>query len=71
MFNLDAPGIPVDGGAAAPWLKELLRPGEDIRLDFIDDKQYKKIRKRFSDGNSDRKVRRLGKSRTMEQGSLE
>ena len=61
MFYLDAPGIPEDGGAAAPWLKELLRPGEDIRLDFIDDKQYKKIRKRFSDGNSDRKVRRLGK----------
>ena len=61
----------MDGGAAAPWLKELLQPGEDIRLDFIDDKQCKKIRKRFSDGNSDRKVRRLGKSRTMEQGSLE
>ena len=61
MFYLDAPGIPEDGGAAAPWLKELLRPGEDIRLDFIDGKQDKKHENFFSDGNSDRKVRRLGK----------
>ena len=29
---------------AAPWLKELLRPGEDIRLDFIDDKQDKNMK---------------------------
>ena len=46
---------------AAPWLKELLRPGEDIRLDFIDGKQDKKHENFSSDGNSDRKVRRLGK----------